>query len=130
MATTPKHVSSKTVTIVGCPFSGGQRRLGVDTGPNSLVEAGLIGQLEELDWKVNFTGHQHFEDVNDSLKDDGDIGNMKLPRTVSEVCKRVAKVVESASRNGSVPLTLGGDHSLVSLFDIAYDRSKPTKSLT
>lgn len=116
MATTPRYVSSKTVTIVGCPFSGGQRRLGVDTGPNSLVEAGLIGQLEELEWKVHFQGYQHFEDVNATIHEDSDIGNMKLPRTVSEVCKRVAKTVEDTSRNGSVPLTLGGDHSLVRIF--------------
>lgn len=117
MATTPKYVSSKTVSIVGCPFSGGQRRLGVDTGPNSLVEAGLIGQLEELGWKVQFQGHQQFQDVNATIQDDSDIGNMKLPKTVSEVCKRVAKTVEDTSRNGSVPLTLGGDHSLVSVLE-------------
>ena len=122
MATTPKYVSSKTVTIVGCPFSGGQRRLGVDTGPNSLVEAGLIGQLEELGWKVNFQGHQQFEDFNAIIREDGDIGNMKLPRTVSEVCKRVAKTVEASARNGSVPLTLGGDHSLVSVKRRAFKR--------
>jgi arginase len=88
--------------------------MGVDTGPNSLVEAGLIGQLEELGWKVNFQGHQQFEDINTHVKEDADIGKMKQPRTVSEVCKRVAKTVEDASRNGSIPLTLGGDHSLVS----------------
>lgn len=114
MATTPRYVQSKSVTIVGCPFSGGQRRLGVDTGPNKLVEAGLIQQLEELEWKVNFQGHQQFDDVNELIKEDADIGRMKQPRTVSEVCKRVSKAVEAASRNGSVPLTLGGDHSLVS----------------
>lgn len=115
MATTPLYVSSKTVTIVGCPFSGGQRRYGVDTGPNSLVEADLIQQLEELEWKVHFQGHQQFDDINNIIQQDPDIGKMKQPRAVSEVSKRVAKAVEAASRNGSVPLTLGGDHSLVSI---------------
>lgn len=86
--------------------------MGVDTGPNSLVEAGIVGQLEALGWAVNFEGHQHFEDVNQSIQKDDDIGKMKNPRTVSEVCSRVAKLVEASAKSGTVPLTLGGDHSL------------------
>lgn len=113
MADTPKFYTSKSVTVLGCPFSGGQRRLGVDTGPNKLVEAGLVNQLEELGWKVQFEGHQHFEDVNAEIAKDTDIGVMKNPRTVSEVCNRVAKLVSETAQKGSMPLTLGGDHSLV-----------------
>lgn len=112
MADTPKHYPAKSVSVIGCPFSGGQRRMGVDTGPNSLVEAGLVDQLKGLGWQVSFSGHQHFEDVNELVRKDDDIGRMKNPRTVSEVSKRVAKVVEQHARNGSMPLTLGGDHSL------------------
>lgn len=112
MADTPKHYPRKSVAVIGCPFSGGQRRKGVDTGPNKLVEAGLIDQLTSLGWKVSFDGLQHFEDVNEMIKDDEDIGNMKQPRSVSEVSRRVASVVEQHARNGAMPLTLGGDHSL------------------
>jgi arginase len=45
---------------------------------------------------------------------DPDIGNMKKPRLVSAVCERVAKEVGDNAKEGYLPLTLGGDHSLVS----------------
>jgi arginase len=45
---------------------------------------------------------------------DPDIGRMKKPRLVSAVCERVAKEVGEAAAQGALPLTLGGDHSLVS----------------
>lgn len=45
---------------------------------------------------------------------DPDIGKMKKPRLVSAVCERVAKEVGEAAAQGALPLTLGGDHSLVS----------------
>jgi arginase len=44
---------------------------------------------------------------------DPDIGRMKKPRLVSAVCERVASEVGAAAKQGALPLTLGGDHSLV-----------------
>jgi len=49
MATTLKYIPEpRTLAIVGCPFSGGQPRAGVDKGPIHLVHAGLTEQLERL----------------------------------------------------------------------------------
>lgn len=48
--------------------------------------------------------------------EDPDIGRMKKPRLVSAVCERVGEKVGDIARKGWLPLTLGGDHSLVSLF--------------
>nr|APV46198.1 arginase [Ustilago esculenta] len=107
-----RFLHEKTVAIVGCPFSGGQRRQGVDIGPISLVSAGICEQLEALGWKVEFDGHHSFDHINQGIADDTDIGNMKLPRTVSAVTQQVAQVVESHASQGKLPLTLGGDHSL------------------
>ncbi|KIP12331.1 hypothetical protein PHLGIDRAFT_113806 [Phlebiopsis gigantea 11061_1 CR5-6] len=102
----------KRVAIVGCPFSGGQPRPGVDQGPIHLIEAGLPRQLEELGWEVHFDGHHQFEDISASIASDPPIGKLKNPRTVSKVCEAVAKVVGKHAREGVLPLTLGGDHSL------------------
>jgi arginase family enzyme len=33
--------SPRKVSVIGCPFSGGQPKPGVDDGPMRLVEAGL-----------------------------------------------------------------------------------------
>lgn len=112
-----RYLQSRALSIIGCPFSGGQGRRGVDTGPNSLIQAGLIAQLEELGWSVSFEGHQQFEDVNAWLEsgEDGEVGKMKNPKSVCEVNKRVSQVVGKHAKEGRLPLTLGGDHSLVSV---------------
>jgi len=100
----------KRLAIVGCPFRGGQARPGVDRGPIHLIQAGLPSQLEGLGWAVRFDGHHQFEEINPV--DDPPIGKLKNPRLVSSVCEAVAKVVGSHARQGELPLTLGGDHSL------------------
>jgi arginase len=100
----------KTVAIVGCPFSGGQSKAGVDKGPIHLVEAGILTQLEGLGWKVKFDGHHQFEEIN--AANDPPIGILKNPRLVSRVNESVAKVVGDHGSKGELPVTLGGDHSL------------------
>jgi len=99
-----------TVAIVGCPFSGGQPRPGVDQGPIHLVQAGLVEQIKELGWKVEFDGHHQFENI--SAENDPPIGILKNPRLVSKVCEAVAETVGQHVAAGRLPLTLGGDHSL------------------
>ncbi|KAF8163424.1 arginase [Crassisporium funariophilum] len=111
MATQFRFLSEpKTAAIVGCPFSGGQPKVGVDRGPIHLVEAGLVGQLEGLGWKVKFDGHHQFEEIN--AASDPPIGILKNPRLVSRVTESIAKVVGGHAAKGELPVTLGGDHSL------------------
>lgn len=45
---------------------------------------------------------------------DPPIGNMKKPRLVSSVCEKLSEVVKGYAERGVMPVTLGGDHSLVS----------------
>ncbi|EIW68433.1 arginase [Tremella mesenterica] len=52
-----------TVAIVGCPFSGGQGKAGVDLAPNALVSAGLIDQLFNLGWEVHYESELHFSEI-------------------------------------------------------------------
>lgn len=84
--------------------------MGVDRGPIYLVEAGLVDQLKELGWNVNFDGHHQFEEI--TTADDPPIGKLKNPRFVSRVCESVAQVVGGHAKKGELPVTLGGDHSL------------------
>ncbi|KAH9004879.1 arginase [Lactarius hatsudake] len=100
----------KTVSIVGCPFSGGQHRIGVDKGPIHLVNAGLVEQLKDLGWVVEFDGHHQFEDISAAV--DPPTGKLRNPRLVSNVTEAVGRVVAGHASKGSLPLTLGGDHSL------------------
>lgn len=41
--------------------------------------------------------------------------NMKNARLVSDVCERLAQVVGAHAGRGELPVTVGGDHSLVSI---------------
>ena len=89
-----------------------QSKLGVDKGPIHLVNAGLASQLTGLGWRVHFDGHHQFEEV--SAASDTPIGSLKNPRLVSKVTEAVAKTVGEQAKCGMLPVTLGGDHSLVS----------------
>ncbi|WVF67605.1 arginase [Kwoniella sp. CBS 6097] len=142
-----------TVGIVGCPFSGGQKRAGVDLAPNKLIEAGLVDQLSSLGWNVHYESQQSFIDIPynpiptsspsapstsegtavvETQQDRGevvqrlpdpDIGMMKKPRLVSAVNEKVAKQVGDIAKKGWLPLTLGGDHSLA-MGTVAGTKSK------
>ncbi|GAO50607.1 Ureohydrolase [Saitoella complicata NRRL Y-17804] len=105
-------LKEKRVAIVGCPFSGGQARGGVDFGPEHMINAGLIDQVKELGWDVTFEGHQQFEQLKPAANEDPDVGRLKNPRYVSAVTKAVSGVVEKHCKRGEFPLTVGGDHSL------------------
>ena len=52
-----------------------------------------------------------FEDI--GVEDDPPIDIVKRPRLVSNVTKAVAETVGAHVRAGQLPLTIGGDHSLV-----------------
>lgn len=90
----------------------------MDEGPIHLVNAGLIDQLSKLGWKVNFGGHHQFEDI--SADNDPPIGKLRNPRLVSQVTRAVAGAVGARAKEGSLTLTLGGDHSLVSISNVSY----------
>lgn len=84
--------------------------MGVERGPKRLMEYGLIEQLEELEWSVEFDGHHKLNELRPS--EDPNIGKLKKPLYVSRVAETVSKAVESHLKRKQVALTLGGDHSL------------------
>ncbi|GAA5852263.1 hypothetical protein JCM3766R1_004919 [Sporobolomyces carnicolor] len=102
-----------TAGIVGCPFSGGQPKAGVDAGPLQLIESGLVEDIEGLGWKVDFQGADKLtQSIHSNGAEDPDIGVLKKPRLVSKVCKEVSERVYEHAKKGELTVTLGGDHSL------------------
>jgi arginase len=83
-----------------------------------LVEAGLVKQLEEIGWNVKFDGHQQFISIH--AESDPPMGIVKNPRLVSQVTKAVADVVSLHAEKGQLPVTLGGDHSLVRCYQLSH----------
>lgn len=113
-----RFLTLKPHLVLTILFIHSQPKAGVDQGPIHLVHAGLPQQLRELGWKVEFNGHHEFEDIDAQIANDPPIGMLKNPRRVSKVCEAVAQVVGAHAKRGVLPLTLGGDHSLVRLLYI------------
>ncbi|KDE05345.1 arginase [Microbotryum lychnidis-dioicae p1A1 Lamole] len=104
--------SPLTAGIVGCPFSGGQPKEGVDTGPRQLIEAGLLDDIKTLGYHVEFEGADSLATSLTSDQPDPDIGILKKPRLVSKVTQELADKVFAHASKGHLTVTLGGDHSL------------------
>lgn len=104
----PPRVASKHVRLLGVPMDLGAGRRGVDMGPSALRYAGL-------DQKVQALGH--------TWEDGGDV-SVPIPerrdrdqkprflKEITRVCQRLAHRVEHTLAEGSMPLVIGGDHSM------------------
>lgn len=95
-----------------CSFFPKQCKPGVDAAPSALIESGLLTQLrDELGYKLHGDDMVHlFKDL--VPENDPPFRNMKNPRAVSSVTRRIADQVYSHAREGRLVLTLGGDHSI------------------
>lgn len=100
--------SSRSVSVITAPFSGGQGKAGVDHGPQHLLEAGLLKQLEQLDYTPTLN------ELKFSLPEkDPNVGRIKNPKYVSQATQQIYKAVRaSAGTPNNLTLTVGGDHSI------------------
>ncbi|XP_049756847.1 arginase-1 isoform X1 [Elephas maximus indicus] len=107
---------SKSIGIIGAPFSKGQPLGGVEEGPTVLRKAGLLEKLKEqvtkhiliLEYDVKDYGDLIFADV----PSDSPFQTVKNPRSVGKANEQLASVVAEVKKNGRTSLVLGGDHSL------------------
>jgi arginase len=99
----------KQVAIIGAALDLGAGRRGVDMGPSAIRYAGLEERLRSigvrcLDWGNVETAVQE-------ATDEVEPRARYLP-AIKAACSRVAQLVSLALDEGSVPLVLGGDHSV------------------
>jgi len=99
---------SQSICVIGIPMDLGQSRRGVDMGPSALRYAGLDDRLRRLGYKVQDCGNVAIPD-RDILPPEG--GVSYLPSVV-QACEAVYQAGEKALREGSLPVYLGGDHSI------------------
>jgi len=99
----------KRIKIIGVPLDLGQARRGVDMGPSAIRVAGLNARLRAMGHEVQDAGN-----VSVAIAEMLDLGatSAKYLHEVSETCRRHAAWVEAILGEGSVPLVLGGDHSV------------------
>ena len=99
----------KPVTVIGAGLDLGAGRRGVDMGPSAIRYAGLESRIRSLGRDVVDAG-----DVRAPVPEATDEGdaNHRYLGPIKQVCEALAARVGEAVGEGSVPLVLGGDHSI------------------
>jgi arginase len=98
------------VALVSISIDLGAGRRGVDMGPSALRIAGITQKIESLGYHVHEGGTVTaggFETT-----DPGSETRVQFLDEIAEVANSAAALVEQDLEDGSLPLVLGGDHSL------------------
>ena len=97
------------MTIVGAPLDLGQGRRGVDMGPSAIRYAGLEERLGSFGCTVVDRGNLATREPEALAVGDE---RARFLSEILEACAGLAKLVADVVAEGSLPLVLGGDHSI------------------
>jgi arginase len=99
----------KKISIVGVPMDLGADRRGVDMGPSALRYADLNEKLQGLSYEVQDLG-----DLDVIIPETHHFGDPKAKylKEIADACNHLANLVLEIRQAGSMPLVLGGDHSI------------------
>jgi arginase len=101
--------AGKSVSVLGVPLSFGQSMAGVDLGPGAIRVAGLARRIKKLGYEVEDLGDLPIE------KPPSEPEGSDKAKYLSEIqiaCEHLASEVERIADAGSLPITIGGDHSI------------------
>jgi len=101
-----RHFSNKTVGLLGVPLCKGQPRGGVENGPNTLREAGLVDRLKKYNSNITDLGDVDISDFKEP------IGKIRNPLGVGRNMETLAQRVESEMLKYHTVINIGGDHSM------------------
>ena len=99
---------AENIEIHGVPMDLGANLRGVDMGPSALRIAGVGRALEALGYVVA----HHSHDVRTSVSLPVEKGSARYLNEIVAVCRRLHDEAAAAKGRGSVPIFLGGDHSI------------------
>ena len=97
------------VTFIGVPLDLGAGRRGVDMGPSAFRVADIHQRVRELGYEVDDAGDVPVEIA--ETQEPGD-NRLKYLKPIRRTCELVRERVKDALGRGSVPVVLGGDHSI------------------
>ncbi|MBZ5577558.1 MAG: arginase [Acidobacteriia bacterium] len=100
----PSHIA-----IIGAPLDLGAGRRGVDMGPSALRMANLNRRVAALGYDVADLGNVDVAQPETAAE--GSSHAKYLPE-IAATCGRLATTVAQALARGSLPVALGGDHSI------------------
>ncbi len=98
-----------SVALIGVPLDLGAGRRGVDMGPSAFRVAGLEEKVRALGYDVKDRG-----DLPVKIQETQGPGDPRLKylKEIKEVCEHLRDSVRDLVAKGSVPIVLGGDHSI------------------
>ncbi|CAG7965764.1 unnamed protein product [Penicillium salamii] len=102
--------AAKELAIVSAGFCRGAPRTGTEAGPSAILSSGLLDGLRSHFQKIHLNKERP-EAADLPISQDPDFNGMKNPRAVSAATKHISEKVCEYSQNGSLVLTIGGDHS-------------------
>ncbi len=102
-------MTNKHITIIGVPLDYGADRRGVDMGPSAIRYAGLHERLRRVGHEVTDVGNLPVPVPESRPPADT---HLKYLSEIVKVTRILARSVERALLEGSLPLVLGGDHAL------------------
>jgi arginase len=102
-------MTDRKLAIIGAALDLGAGRRGVDMGPSAIRYAGLDDRLAALGLAISDWGN-----VEVAVAEAAEQGDPKARflSEIKEACERIARRVAHASREGFVPVVMGGDHSV------------------
>jgi arginase len=100
---------SRSATIIGVLMDLGADRRGVDMGPSAVRVAGLNERLRNLGYEVIDSGNISVR--NAEMMQISDRRLKYLPEIATAYQKLADRVLQTLE-NGSIPIILGGDHSI------------------
>jgi arginase len=102
-------MQQRSVTLIGVPLDLGAGRRGVDMGPSAFRVAEIDRKVAALGYKVADAG-----DLDVQIQETRNPGDPRLKylKEIKETCEALREKVGAALASGSVPVVLGGDHSV------------------
>ncbi|MCU7558595.1 arginase [Macrococcus capreoli] len=102
---------NKTIEIIGAPSAFGQRKLGVNMGPDAMRYAGLIERIEAIGHTVIDKGNVASPAI-DMKKYKSEQGGLRNLEEVTTFCESLCTEVDQVVQKGNYPVVIGGDHSI------------------
>jgi arginase len=102
-------MAHSNIAVIGAPLDLGQGRRGVDMGPSAMRVANLNARLQALGYEVEDLGNVPVDQAEASPE--GHPRAKYLPQ-IAATCERLAILVADTLSRETLPLVLGGDHSV------------------
>jgi len=106
----PESNSTTSIAVLGAPIDMGASQRGTLMGPAALRTAGLLTLLESLGFEVTDHGDLSIAGMTD--RTDAPPANANHYRDIQRWTRALSRQGYELARSGSIPIFLGGDHSL------------------